>query len=180
MKKLIVSLVAVMCILVITAFAYLSINWNIDPNYSIKFSGKKAEGTFSGLSGSIVFDKNDLTNSRFDVAVNANTIKTGNTTKDKHAKGDSWFDTEKYPQIKFTSTSFAKDGNGYIVSGSLELHGTKKEIKIPFALIENNGKGTFIGSFKINRIDYGIKGNFFGFAVGNEFDITINVPVTKK
>lgn len=181
MKKIISTTFGVVTILLVSAFTYLSINWNIDPNYSIKFSGKKAEGSFTGLKGTIVFDKNDLANSKFDVTVDANTIKTGNTTKDKHAKGESWFDTEKYPKIKFKSNSFAKDGNGYIVDGTLELHGTSRQVKIPFSFTDdNNNKASFIGSFKLNRKDYGIKGNFFGFAVGDEFDIVLNIPVTKK
>ena len=162
------------------AFTLLEGNWNLDPNYSIRFSGKKAEGTFSGLVGTVVFDKDNLANAKIDVAVDAGTIKTGNTTKDKHARGDSWLDVAKYPQIKFTSSSFAKNGALYLVTGVLELHGVKKQIQIPFNFSRLANNANFAGSFKINRKDDGINGNMMGFLVGDEFDVTLNVPVTQK
>ncbi len=166
-------------VLSLTAFTILNINWNIGPNYSIKFSGTKAEGSFTGLAGTINFDKGQLANAKIDVSVDANTINTGNSTKDKHAKGDSWFDVAKYPKIKFTSTNFTKNANQFIVTGILELHGTKKEVVFPFNYVENGNKATFNGSFKIDRKDYGIKGNMMGFMVGNEFTVTLNIPVTQ-
>ncbi len=165
---------------ILFAFTVLEGNFNVDPNYSIRFSGKKAEGTFSGLAGTVIFDKDNLANAKIDVVVDVNTIKTGNTTKDKHAKGDSWFDAAKYPQIKFTSTAFAKNGALYMVTGMLELHGVKKQIQIPFNFSQLANKANFAGSFKVNRKDFGINGNMMGFLVGDDFDVTLNVPVSKK
>ncbi len=161
-------------------FVTFDIGWNLDPNYSIKFASTRAEGTFSGLFGTVVFDKDNLANAKIDVVVDVNTIKTGNITKDKHAKGDSWLEAAKYPQIKFSSASFAKNGALYLVTGMLELHGVKKQIQIPFNYSELANKANFAGSFKVNRKDYGINGNMMGFLVGDDFDVTLNVPVTKK
>jgi polyisoprenoid-binding protein YceI len=179
MKKIIKLLVITISVVTISAYTILEFNWNIDPNYSIKFKGNKAEGTFSGLTGKINFNPNDLANSLIDVTVEANTIKTGNSTKDGHAKGEDWFNVAKYPLIKFISQSFTKSDNSIVVSGNLELHGTKKQIQIPFNFSEAGMKGLFTGKFKGNRKDYGINGNFFGFTVGKEFEVTLNIPVTK-
>lgn len=176
MKKAIALLTASLSF---TAFTILNNNWNIDSNYYIKFSGTKVEGTFTGLTGTINFDKNQLANAKIDVSVDAATINTGNSTKDKHAKGESWFDVTTYPRIKFSSSNFTKKAEQFIVVGILELHGTKKEVSFPFNYVENGNKATFSGSFKINRKDYGIKGNVMGFMVGNEFTVTLNIPVTK-
>ena len=68
--------------------------WQLTDNYSIEFTGKKAEGSFSGLSGVIQFDENNLTNSYFDVEVEIETIDTGNSTKNQPAKNEDWFDAE--------------------------------------------------------------------------------------
>jgi polyisoprenoid-binding protein YceI len=179
MKRINIAFLILIIFALLTAFTLSISNWNIDPNYSIKFSGSKAEGTFSGLKGIIIFDQNDLAASKIDVSVDANTIKTGNETKDKHAKDDSWFDVAKYPVIRFTSSSFNKSDDKIIVTGTLELHGTKRQIQIPFTFINAGDKNTFEGNFNINRKDYGINGNMFGFAVGKEFDITVKVPVSK-
>lgn len=177
-KLLVIAITAITAITV-SAFTILEFNWNIDPNYSIKFSGNKAEGTFSGLTGKISFNPNDLANAFIDITVDASTIKTGNSTKDEHSKGEDWFDVTKYPTIKFTSQSFTKSANIFIVSGNLQLHGMKKQVQIPFTFSEVGAKGVFSGKFKLNRKDYGINGNFFGFTVGKEFEVTLNIPVTK-
>lgn len=156
------------------------LNWNITQDYQIKFDTKGATGVFKDLSGNISFDPEKLDASQMKVQVKVNTIDTGNETKDKHAKGKSWFDAEKYPYIRFTSKRFTRGNAGYQVVGELELHGTKKEITIPFKFKEDNNNGVFEGSFSVNRKDYGIKGPIFGFVVGNEIDIDLSVPVTQK
>ena len=36
-----------------------------------------------------------------------------------------------------------------------------------------------MGSFTVNREDFGIKGNMFGFMVGDEVNVNLKVPVKK-
>ncbi|MCG8388639.1 MAG: YceI family protein [Cytophagales bacterium] len=151
--------------------------WRVEDDYVVKFSGTGAEGTFRNLSGSIVFDPADLGSSKFDVAVDANTISTGNKTKDKHARGDSWFDTDNYPKIRFVSSNITRSKTGYQVTGTLELHGVQKEVEIPFTFDPQGGSGVFEGSFTVDRKEYEINGPFFGFMVGDEFEIMLKVPV---
>ena len=177
MKKVIAFLFLGVTIVAASAFTLLNANWNIDPNYAIKFSTKKAEGTISGLKGTIVFDPTNLQNALMNVEADASTIKTGSDTKDKHAKGESWLDVAKYPTIRFASTGFTKSVSGYQVTGTLEMHGVKQPVTIPFQFNSASAGGTFMGSFKISRKAFGVKGNFFGFAVGDELDVTLKVPV---
>jgi polyisoprenoid-binding protein YceI len=179
MKKIIITILTLTIAFCASAFMVIGVNWNIDPNYSIKFSGKKVAGTFSGLSGNVIFDPNNLQTSKMEVSVDVNSIKTGNTTQDDHAKGDSWFHAVKYPKISFTSSSFSKTMNGFVVNGNLTLRGVTKAVSIPFQFSETQGKGLFVGNFKVNRKDYGIKGNAFGFLVGEEFSIELKVLVMK-
>ncbi len=179
MKNTLNNALAMIALLSVAGFTFLAGTWNIAPNYTIHFKGGRAEGTFSGLKGSLLYDPADLTHAKMDVMVDANTIKTGNETKDHHAKGSSWFDTSTYPTIRFTSSSFAKAGDKIVATGTLELHGVKKEVQIPFAYQEAGAGATFMGQFTVNRKDYGINGNMFGFSVGNDFVIDLRVPVTK-
>ncbi|MEM1137783.1 MAG: YceI family protein [Bacteroidota bacterium] len=154
-----------------------NINWVIQDGYEIKFSGSGADGTFGNLTGIITFDKDNLGDAQFNVTLAANTISTGNKTKDKHARGDNWFDVEKFPKIKFTSTRVSTLGDDYQIVGELELHGVKKQITFPFTFTENGNKGIFEGTFTVNREDFDIMGPFFGFVVGDEFEVTVKVPV---
>ena len=173
MKRAIVGIIIVS---ILSSFLLSSLqNWKISDDYSIKFSGNGAEGTFSKLTGTIVFDPQQLDQSNFDVLVDASTIDTGNKTKDKHARGSSWFDVEKYPNIGFKSSSFKRTADGYDVTGILDLHGVKKEITIPFTFSDS----VFEGKFMVNRDEFEITGPFFGFVVGDEFDVVLKVPVTQ-
>jgi polyisoprenoid-binding protein YceI len=154
-------------------------NWNLAPDYTIAFAGNRAEGTFSGLTGTIVYDPADLSHASMRVTVDATTIKTGNSLKDRHARGDDWFDVVSYPKIYFQSTSFARTGSGYAVQGDLTLHGIKRPVTIPFQFSQQGGKGVFTGQFQVNRADFGIKGNALGFTVGEVFNVTLRVPVSR-
>ena len=160
-----------------SAAGFLADSWIIDPAYAIRFSGTKAEGTFTGLTGTIVYNPSELAKAAMDVAVNASTISTGNSLKDKHARGESWLDVAKYPSIRFRSTSFAKTSAGYLVTGNLTLHGVTKAVAVPFQFSQPGGQGLFTGRFRVNRQDYGIKGNLFGFSVGDDIAVELRVPV---
>jgi polyisoprenoid-binding protein YceI len=165
--------------LVLTSFSFVAFtsvvlnSYEIAEDYSIKFDGRGAAGTFSGLEGEIIFDENNLDASRINVSVDATTINTGNKTQDKHARSDKWFDTENYPKITFKSNKFEKTAAGYNVIGMFEVHGFKKSETIPFTFKDN----IFEGNLTINRQEYGIEGPFFAFTVSDEFEVNLRVPV---
>ncbi|TRX62544.1 YceI family protein [Fulvivirga sp. M361] len=177
MKNILISILFLFVVASLKAF--VAVEWTINEEYSIKFSGSGANGTFRGLTGTIVFDPELPDQSSFDVSVDASTISTGNKTKDKHARGSSWFDVRKYPEISFKSQHFKKVGSGYEVKGTLDMHGVRKEVTIPFVFKANETGGLFEGNFKIDREDFEITGPLFGFMVGDEFDITLKIPVGK-
>lgn len=153
-----------------------SMSWQIAEGYSIQFKGTDAEGIFKSMSGDIQFDEDNLEASKFSTTIDVASINTGNGMKNKHAVSKKWFDADTYPSIAFESNKFVKSELGYEVMGTLEIHGTKKEITIPFTF-ENN---TFNGKFSVNRMDFGI-GTMKGMSkkVSNEINLEISVPVTK-
>lgn len=154
--------------------------WIIEDGYTITFEGSGAEGTFTSLSGNIVFDAEDLSTARFNVQVDPSTIDTGNDLKDKHARGDKWFNVKKFAEVTFSSTKVEKQDNGYILTGMLLLHGIEKEIQLPFTFDRVGDKGVFKGGFSIEREAFGIMGPFFSFMVGETFEVHLEVPVRKK
>jgi polyisoprenoid-binding protein YceI len=81
MKKLIYPIAAI-AIIIASAFTVIkSQNWKIGEDYSIKFTSEDPSGVFRGLKGNVVFDENDLANSKLDVTVDVSTINTGNGMK---------------------------------------------------------------------------------------------------
>jgi len=174
MKKLIYPVAAVILMAASAFTAIKSQNWNIADGYSVKFDGGDPSGEFSGLKGTISFDPADLASSKFDATIDVATINTGNGMKNTHAKSDKWFDADKYPVIKFTSSQIPKTAAGYEAKGILDMHGVQKEIVIPFTFVNN----IFTGSININRLDYNI--NVAEPEHGSAtFKVDISVPVTK-
>ncbi len=170
MKKIILAVTA---ILLLSAFTiYSSVNWKIAPGYSIKFTSDDPSGTFTSFKGDVAFDEKDLAASKFDVTVDVSSLNTGNGMKNKKALGEEYFDVAKYPTIKFVSDKITKAGTGYQAMGTLDMHGTKKQVTIPFTFSNN----TFTGSFDVNRIDYkvGVPGH-----AASVLKIDLTVPVTK-
>ena len=177
MKKVLFPALAIFTLLASAFTTFNAVQWHIADSFAIKFAGKDAEGKFEKFSGEIVFDEKNLDASRFSVSVDVNSITTGNGMKNKHAKSDKWFDAKQFPSIHFTSGKFSKTAGGYAVEGTLDLHGVKKLVSIPFSFSNN----TFVGSFSVNRLDYGI-GSMEGMSkkVGNEIKIDLSVPVSRK
>jgi polyisoprenoid-binding protein YceI len=151
-------------------------NWSIGPNYSITFKGEKVDGKFEKFKGSIIFNESDISNSRFEVSIDVNSINTGFGMKTAHAKSKDWFEGKTYPEITFKSTSITKSEQGYQTTGLLKMKGVEKQILIPFVFEAN----TFKGKFKLNRLDYNI-GTMKGMSkvVSNEIEVSIVVPVIK-
>lgn len=128
----------------------------------------------------ITFDPNDLSKTVINVSLDASTIETGNTTKNKHARSENWFFVEQFPVIQFKSTKVIETGNGYLMKGELELRGIQKEVLIPFMFTDQGEIAQFQGTLKVNRKDFGIEGNFMEFLVGEDFEVDIRVPVALK
>jgi len=169
------------CIALFTMLSFLSqaqTSWNILDDYTISFSGSGADGSFRGLEGSIVFDPQNLEDSRFEVSIDPASISTGNKTKDKHARGKSWFNVKDYITIKFESNRIQTFEDRYVAEGLLTLKGISKETRITFKFVEETeGKATFEGDFTVNRQDFDIEGPLISFMVGDEFDVSLVVPV---
>jgi polyisoprenoid-binding protein YceI len=170
------SIFAIATLVAITAYATSEKSWKIASGYVVKFSTEDANGEFEEISGSINFDEQNLASSKFNIAVQVESIATGFFLKNSHARGSDWFDAEKYPTINFVSTKVEKSGDGYTVYGNLTMHGITKQIQIPFTFSSNK----FTGSFSVNRMDYQI-GTMEGMSknVGNKVDLYVSVPVTR-
>ena len=169
--KIVASLV-----LLLTIGTVQAQNWKISENYSISFSNKDVSGVFKEMSGSIIFDATKLSSSKFDLKIKVESISTGNGIQNKHAKGEEWFDADKYPNIEFVSSKIEKTDAGYKAIGKLEIHGVKKDCTVLFTVAKKGNKATFIGKFSVDRTDFGVgkKGN----DVAETLKIVATIPAT--
>jgi len=148
-----------------------STTWALDPTHSeLQFKVKHlmittVTGSLSIFSASLTTESEDFEGAQVSFEAEANSVKTGNSDRDNHLIGADFFDSETHPKISFTSTSFKKGGDDYILEGDLTVKGNTKPVKlnVEFGGIATdpwgNTKAGFTLTGKINRSDFGLTWN---------------------
>jgi polyisoprenoid-binding protein YceI len=152
--------------------------YKIKEGFKIEFKSKDPSGVFKEAKGTVKFDENDLANSKFALTFPVSSISTGNGMMNKKAQIEEWFNSEKYPDIKYVSSKIDKSGEDFIVYGTLTIKGISKEKKVPLKVANIDGGMKFTGSFVVNRMDF--KVGHESDAVPNNMNISFSLPVTKK
>lgn len=170
-------------ILIFFLFVNLSIgvnaqNWKTttaNVSFKLKMLGSTVEGKFKGFSGTLKFDPHNLENSNLNASVDANTLDTDNSLRDKHLKEkEGFFNVAKYPLLKMKTTKIEKEGNNFLGYFDLTMKETTKSVKIPFTFKQEGNSGIFQGSAVINRRDWSVGGGTWGMSDNVTFTITIN------
>ncbi len=142
--------------------------------FAVKNMGITCNGTFGGLQADVHFNTADLNNSTIEASVDAATLNTDNSSRDEHLKTEDFFDVTRYPKISMKSVSFRhRSGSNYTGTFNLTLKNKTKQVEIPFTFAEKGNTQSFKGSFKLNRLDYGVGE---GSIVLSD-DVTVNIDV---
>ncbi|HET6862150.1 MAG TPA: YceI family protein [Pyrinomonadaceae bacterium] len=171
--------------------------WNIDPVHSIaEFKVRhmmitNVKGQFPAMRGTITLDENDVTNSRVESSIQADSINTREADRDTHLKSADFLHVEKFPSLTFASTHITRAGDGELeVEGDLTIRGVTRKVvfdvegptppaKDPWGNIRIGLSATT----KINRKDFGLIWNAAletgGILVGDEVTITLDVEAVK-
>ncbi|MES2766072.1 MAG: YceI family protein [Bacteroidota bacterium] len=143
--------------------------WSLDPSHSnVKFTVdylviSEVDGHFSKVDATMQNTKEDFSDAKATVTIDANSISTDNEKRDGHLKSGDFFDTAKYPTITFVSTSFKKvKGNKYKITGNLTMRGVTKTIAMDGQHLGNkkdgygNMRSFWKTSFAVDRQQYGV------------------------
>jgi polyisoprenoid-binding protein YceI len=184
LKSLIVALA-------LSSAAFAQTNWKLDNAHSsVKFSVEhlmvsETDGNFKGFDGTLSSKNADFSDAEISFTVDVKTINTDNEMRDKHLQGDDFFNSEKFPQIKFKGTSFKKvSGNKYLLEGDLTIRDVTKKVKfdVVYRGMQKDPYGNTKAGFKatgsIKRLEYGLKWNVMTEAaavVADEVNIVINL-----
>lgn len=148
-----------------------SVKWVLDPTHSeLLFKVKhlmitNVKGEFRNFSAEIESEGNNFEKARLSVKVDAASLFTNNDDRDAHLRSGDFFETEKYPEITFTGTSFTGKGDDYKLTGLLTMKGVTNEVTldVEFGGINKdpwgNEKAGFSLEGKINRKDWGLNWN---------------------
>jgi polyisoprenoid-binding protein YceI len=143
----------------------------------------KVRGSFRDFSGSVVIGE-DPTRSTLEVNIKAASIDTGDPNRDEHLRGPDFLDVERYPEIRYLSTSVQPVGDRWAVTGMLTVKAVTREVTLSVEFCGaqpdpwGNIRAGFLATTEIDREDFDITWNQMlesgGFLVGKGIRIEID------
>jgi polyisoprenoid-binding protein YceI len=156
--------------------------------FKVKHNGLiEIPGFFRDFTGSINYDAKDVSKSSVAFTAKATSIDTGVANRDNHLRSADFFEVEKFPEVTFKSTSVAKKGKDWIVTGDFTMKGVTKSISFPFKvtgfLPAGQRSGPRMGvtaATSFNRRDYGVNygGNIPGTStpvIADNVDVILQI-----
>jgi polyisoprenoid-binding protein YceI len=113
--------------------------WTIDPVWSsLEFEVEKLglvtiKGRVPGFTGTITGGDTPSVEG----TVDASSITTFDGERDGHLQSPDFFDTQRYPELRFASTAIESDGDELVVHGDLTIKGVTRPVVL---------RGRYVGS----------------------------------
>lgn len=169
--------------------------WVIDAGHSqIQFKVKhlaiaNVNGTFKTFQGNAACEDDNFGNTEVYFEIDAGSIDTNNSERDKHLQSDLFLNAEKFPKITFLG-ALLKQHADYKLEGNLSILNTSRQVSFD---VEHTGVGSgrnndvragFEVSGKINRKDFGLNFHLLNDAgelvVGNEVKFHCDIELVKQ
>lgn len=171
-------------------------NWNLDKSHSeINFKVKhmmitNVTGSFTDFDVNAQAETDDFSGAEISFTARTASVNTANEQRDGHLKSADFFDAEKFPELRFKSTSFSKkSGDLYTLSGDLTIKDVTRPVvlNVEFGGINTDPWGNVKAGFSlagvINRKDFGLGWNATletgGVLVGEEVKLLAEIQLVK-
>ncbi len=165
--------------------------WSIDPSWSsLEFEVRKLglvtiRGRVPAFSGTIQGGDE----AKVEGVVDATSITTFDADRDAHLQSPEFFDTQRFPELRFTSTSVRTDGDTLVVEGDLTIKDVTRPVELRGQLTgpENDPWGNErIGlalETTVDRTDFDLRWNAplpgGGFLLPNEVVLKADFAATR-
>ena len=171
--------------------------WTIDPSHSeIQFKVKHmmittVTGSFKEFSSEVETQGDDFSTAKIKFQAATSSVFTNSDQRDQHLRSADFFDVEKYPELKFESTSLEKvDDESFTLNGNLTIRDITKPVKLDVEVGGigkdpwGNLKAGFSLTGKINRKEWGLNWNAAleagGVLVSDDVRIFCEVQYSKQ
>ena len=169
--------------------------WAVETSHStatftVRHAGiSKARGTVAITQGTITIGA-DLADLTVTATLDAASIDTKDAGRDGHLKSADFFEVETYPTWTFASTGIRADGDDYVITGDLTIHGVTRSVELA---TEFNGAATdpfgaarigVSARTEISRKDFGLTWNAAletgGVLVSDKVKISLEVEAVAQ
>lgn len=171
-------------------------SWEIDKEhtnfyFSVDHIYAKVHGRFTDYSGTILFDPDNLKDSKISFEIKVQSIDTGISKRDQHVLSADFLDAARYPLITFTSNNITTAGDKiYNVNGTLTIKGVSSDLTLPLRyegrrdhpLLPGTEVAGFNGRLTLDRLAYKVgDGKYYTMgAVGKDVDVLVTLEVLRK
>jgi polyisoprenoid-binding protein YceI len=171
--------------------------WVVDPMHSeLGFKIKhlmisNVSGIFKDFKIEMETAGEDLSTASIQLTADINSIDTKNPQRDEHLRAADFFEADKYPELKFISTSVEhKQDDEYKVFGHLTMKGVTLpvELKVEYSGVTKDPWGGERAGFtvegKIRRTEFGLTFNSIldsgGVGLGEDVRILAELQLVKQ
>ena len=165
--------------------------WSIDPVWSaLEFEVEKlglvtVKGRVPGFSGTIEGGETPSISG----VVDASSITTFDETRDAHVQSPEFFDTERYPELRFESTAVRARGDELVVEGDLTIKDVTRSLTLTGSYVGagadpygNDRIGIELEG-TVDRTDFGLEWNAAlpggGFLLPNDVVLKANLAAVR-
>jgi len=123
-------------------------------SFEVQQAGAPFRGAFRRFGGEVCLAQDRV--ARIDAWIDPASVDTGLPELDAALKEREFFETGRYPRIKFTAKSAEARGERQFARGTLEIKGRRRDMEVAFSLRRDGGRPVVSGSLTLNRLDYAI------------------------
>lgn len=125
-------------------------------NVKAMFGLFTVRGTFRLKSGQVIIAA-DPAGSSVRAAIDATSYTSGNASRDADVVSANLIDAQGFPEITFVGQGARRDGDGWVVAGSVTAHGTPApaEVRVTAAQAEE-GAVRFGATARLDRTSFGV------------------------
>jgi polyisoprenoid-binding protein YceI len=190
MKRISVLLVSMLFV----GSALAQSTWTVDKSHSkVGFAVthmvvSETEGQFKDFDVTVNSTSDDFNGAAVEFSARTASVDTENEKRDNHLKSDDFFNSEKYPELKFKG-KLEKAGGKYQLKGDLTIRDVTKPVTLDVAYGGNvkafgGERAGFIVNGTVKRFDYGLKWDKKiedgSFIVGDDVKIIAKMELQKK
>ncbi len=157
--------------------------------FAVKHFGlSSVKGEFQKFAGTVTID-GDPTRSSVSVTIDAASFHSRDEQRDGHVRSADFLDVDNFPELIFTSTGVRRDGDDWVVTGDLTVHGITRPVELSTgfegAVVDPYGmeRIAFSAATEIDRTDFGLTWNQAletgGLVVGRKVRVNLEVEAVR-
>lgn len=151
--------------------------------FTAQQQGVPFTGGFRKFDASVRFDPADLARTKIAVEIDATSIYTGASERDRMLPGPEWFYHAAFPKARFSVSGITREtGDRYRLDAELTIRDVSRKVSLPATIAVDGNTALAKGTLKIGRTDWGVgQGQWAsGAMVGIEVDIAFDITATRK